>query len=168
MKIIIIIALVGLVSVVSIFAQDEERGKKTEETIRQIERELAAALMQGDTASVDRILADNYIEINPQGLVRDKTDVMVVVRARASAPSAKSIGPDVTVDETKLRTYGNTAILVGLTTTRYQHMEYQTSPELAQLPAQITTNQERFMKVYSKLDGRWRLVASQTTAIAKH
>ena len=166
MKLVIMFTLVVLIPA-AIFSRGQERVTKTEELVREMEGKLTAALLQGDSASVDGILDVDYIDINAQGLVRHKRDVMATVSARASAPRAISIGPEITVDETKLRIYGDTAILIGLTTTRYQHMEYQTLPQPAQLPAPTFTDQERFMKVYSKLNGRWQLVASQATAIAK-
>lgn len=166
MKFMITIAIVSLVSTFAIFAQDEGV-KRTEGIIRGLDGELEAAFLKGDTASVDRILADDYMEITSQGLLRHKTEVIAVVRARASAPRAKSVGPEVTNDETNLRTYGDTVVLVGRTTTRYQFMDYQTSPDTTQSAAPLNTDQERFMKIYSKRDGRWQLVASTRTAIAK-
>lgn len=165
MKLVTMFTLVVLIPA-AIFSGGQERVTKTEELVKETDRKLTAALLHGDSASVDGILADDYVEINAQGLVRHKRDVMVTVSARASRPRSISIGPEITVDETKLRIYGDTAILIGLTTTRYQHMEYQTS-QPGQLPAPTFTDQERFMKVYSRLNGRWQLVASQTTAIAK-
>jgi hypothetical protein len=77
-----------------------------------------------------------------------------------------SAGPEVTIADTKLRTYGDTAVLVGRTTTRYQFMEYQTVPG-ASAPAPESVIHERFMKVYAKRVGRWQLIASMKTAIAK-
>ena len=166
MKLLIMLTLVVLMAA-RVFSRSQEQVTKTEELVREIDGKLTAALLQGDSASVDAILADDYIEINAQGLVRHKSDVMTTVRAQASAPRSISIGPEISVDETKLRMYGDTAILTGLTTTRYQFMENQALPQPTPLPTPTATDQERFMKVYSKLNGRWQLVASQATAIAK-
>ncbi|MDQ3665435.1 MAG: nuclear transport factor 2 family protein [Acidobacteriota bacterium] len=166
MKLMIILTLVVLTAG-AIFSLGQAQVTKTEELIRGMEGKLNAALLKGDSASVDAILADDYIEINAQGLVTHKPEVMRIVRARASAPHAPSVGPEVTIDETNLRTYGDTAVLVGRITTRYQFMDYQTSPDTPQNAAPINTEQERFMKVYSKRNGQWQLVASTRTAIAK-
>ena len=166
MKFMITIAIVSLMSTFAIFAQGGGI-KRIEGIIRGLDGELEVAFLKGDTASVDRILADDYTEITSQGLLKHKTDVIAIVRARASAPSAQSVGPEVTIDETKFRTYGDTVVLIGRTTTRYQFMEYQTSPDTTQSAAPVNTDQEWFMKVYSRRDGRWQLVASTRTAIAK-
>jgi hypothetical protein len=167
MKFLIMITLVVLM-VAAMPSSGHEKVTRTEQLVREMDSKLMAGLLQGDSASVDGILADEYIEINSQGLVRHKSDIMLIVRARASAPRSISVGPEITVDETIFRGYGNTAIFISLITTRYQHMEYQTLPQSSQLPAPSATSQERVMKVYSSLNGRWHLVATQTTAIAKH
>jgi len=112
MKFMIAIAIVSLISAFAIFAQDKST-TKTEGIIKGLDRELEAAFEKGDTASVDRILADDYTEITSRGLLRHKTDVIAVVRARASATRAKSVGPEVTIDETSFRTYGDTVVLIG-------------------------------------------------------
>lgn len=165
MKLLIMVTLVMLMAG-AIFSRGQVRVTNIEELVRAIDGRLTAALLQGDSAAVDAILADDYFEINAQGLVRKKSDVMATVRAQASAPRSISIGPEINVDETKVRTYGGTSILTSLTTTRYQHMEnQQVLPQ--PLSTQNATYQERCMKVYSRLNGHWQLVASQTTAIAK-
>jgi len=166
MKLMRIFTFVVLIAA-AIFSKGQAQVIKTEERVKQVDDKLAAALQEGDLAAVNELLADDYIEINAQGLVSRKPDLMAIVRARAAAPRAKSVGPEVTIDETSLRTYGDTAVLIGRTTTRYQFMEYQTSPDAPPSAAPIDIQQERFMKVYSKRDGRWQLVASTRTAIAK-
>jgi hypothetical protein len=165
MKLVIIFMI--LLMAAAICSQGQERVNRTGELIRGLESKLTVAMLQGDSTLVDRILADDYIEVNAQGLLRRKVDLMAFVRARAAAPQAKSVGPEVTIDETNLRMHGDTAVLIGRITTRYQFMDYQTFPDTPQTAAPTNTIQERFMKVYSKRDGRWQLVASTTTAIAK-
>ena len=149
------------------FSWGQEPARKSGEVVQAVDRELAAALRKGDSASVDAMLADDYIEINAQGLVKYKADIMAVVRSQASAPRATSVGPEVTIDETNLRTHGDTAVMTGRITTRYQFMNYQTSPDTSQPAAPASVEQERFLKVYSRRSGHWQLLASITTPIAK-
>jgi hypothetical protein len=145
----------------------QEPMRKSAEVVQIVDRELTAALLKGDSASVDSILADAYIEINAQGLVKYKADIMAIVRSQASAPRATSVGPEVTVDETDLRTHGDTAVLTGHITTRYQFMNNQTSPDTSQPASPASVEHERFLKVYSKRSGHWQLLASIRTAIVK-
>lgn len=151
----------------AISSQGQERVSATEELIRELEAKLAVAIVQGDSKFVARILADNYIEINAQGLLTRKADLMAIVRARAVAPPAKSVGPEVTIDENSLLMHGDTAVLSGRITTRYQFMQYQTSPDTPQTAAPTNIEQERFMKVYSRRSGQWELLASTRTPIPK-
>jgi ketosteroid isomerase-like protein len=163
MKSLRILAFVVLIANVCL-AQNEMT--KTENALRRLDSKLSDALNNGDPAALDQILGDDYVEVDSRGLITGKTDLMALVRARAAAPPSKSVGPEVTIDDTKLRTFGDTAVLVGRTTTRYQFMEYQTVPG-ASAPAPESVIQERFLKVYAKRVGRWQLIASMKTAIAK-
>jgi ketosteroid isomerase-like protein len=165
MKFLSIFTLVVLITV-AISSQGQKQMTKIEEAVKQTDGQITAALLAGDSAAVDAMLTDNYIEIDAQGLVRRKADVMAVVRAQAARPPSKSIGPEIT-DETKVHITGDTAILVGLRTTRYQHMDYQTMQQPPQTPDPTAVHQERFMKVYARVNARWQLAAYHATAIAK-
>ena len=163
MKILIASVFASLICAFAVLPQDE--GHRMENTIQTLERELSAALSKGDAAAVDRILADDYIEITAQGLLQNKGDIMALVRARAAAPKAISAGPEISVQETRLNIYGDVAVWVGLRITKYQHMEYQVAPGSGQLPPPDIADRERFMKVYVRRAGRWQLVASQATNV---
>lgn len=162
----IVAAILGLVLTLSpSYAQNQ--GNNSELEIKKLERELEAALLKGDSVTLDRILADDYIEIDAQGSVKRKADVIAVARARSAAPRGVSLGPDKSVDDLTIRLYGDSALVVGRTTIRYQFMENQTSSSQPQSQNPVTVDQERFIRSYSKVSGRWQLVAWQTTFIAK-
>lgn len=154
---------VSLICAFAVFPQDD--GQAIEQIVKTLERDLSTAIAKGDAATVDRILAEDYVEVTAQGLLQKKADIMAFVRARAAAPKAISVGPDVSIQETKLTLSGNVAIWVGLRITKYPHMEYQVAPGSGQLPPPDITDRERFMKVYVRRAGRWQLVASQTTTV---
>jgi ketosteroid isomerase-like protein len=166
MKIWIAFAIVSLGSTLAGFVQDNSRKGKMEDVVKGLDQELSAAILRGDASSVEAILADDYIEISSQGSVRTKTHVMELVRARAKAPRSQSIGPELTIEEASLKTYGDVAIFTGVKKTRYQHMQYHVSPEPGPSAAP-TVDRERFMKVFIKKGGRWQLVSSQTTPVLK-
>lgn len=150
----------------AIYSQGQKRMSNSEELIKQLDKKLATALLKGDAASVDAILGNNYVEITVQGEMRSKSDVMAEVRTRASAPPSKSLGPEIS-EETELHLHGDTATLIGVRTTSYQHMVYQTLPSAEQTPAPTATIQERFIKVYAKVGNHWQLVAYQRTSVAQ-
>jgi hypothetical protein len=138
-----------------------------EKAIKQLERELETALSKGDSGTLDRILADDYVEIDAQGGLKNKTDVLALARARSAGPRGVSVGPEITVDGLTIRIHGDSAAVVGRTTIRYQFMENETSSSLTQSQTPANVNQERFIRSYSKIGGRWQLVTWQTTSIAK-
>jgi ketosteroid isomerase-like protein len=163
MKIMIASVFASLILAFNVFPQDEKQ--PNEQTVKKLDRELSDAIMKGDAATVDRLLADDYIEVTAQGTLQNKADIMAFVRARAAAPKAISVGPEISLQETKLNTYGDIAVWVGLKITKYPHMDYQVAPGSGQLPPPDITDRERFMKVYARRTGRWQLVASQTTNV---
>jgi ketosteroid isomerase-like protein len=163
MKILIGSVFAFLICAFCVFPQHEKQ--TMEQTVKTIDRELSAAIMKGDVATVDRILAEDYVEVTAQGVLQNKADIMAFVRTRAAAPKAISVGPEISLQETKLSVYGDIAVWVGLRITKYQHMDYQVAPGSGQLPPPDITNRERFMKVYVRRAGRWQMVASQTTNV---
>jgi hypothetical protein len=166
MKRLIAALVVGIFSGLSVFSQTMKPPKVMEDLIKETERQLSSALLKGDAATVDRIVANEYVEITAQGALRHKDDVMAIVRARASAPRATAFWPEVSVEQTQFTIYDEVAVLVGVTKTKYQHMQYQVSTLPDQLPAPDTVQQERFMKVYAKRGDTWQLIASHATTIA--
>jgi hypothetical protein len=160
------IFILALIMAAAVLSQGQKRMSNSAELIKQLDKKLTNALVKGESASVEAIIGDNYVEINAQGEMRRKSDVIAEVRMRASAPPSKSAGPEVS-EETEVSIHGETAILIGLRTTTYQHMVYQTLPSASQTPAPTAKNQERFIKVYSNVSGRWQLVAFQKTSIAQ-
>lgn len=139
----------------------------SEKAIRQVERELETALLNGDSTTLDRILADDYVEIDAQGVIKKKTDVLALARARSAGPRGISVGPDITVDGLTIRIHGDSAAVVGRTTIRYQFMENETSAQQTQSQTPANVNLERFIRSYAKVNGSWQLITWQTTSIAK-
>ncbi|HKY28012.1 MAG TPA: nuclear transport factor 2 family protein [Pyrinomonadaceae bacterium] len=162
---IMVVFLIIVVSAFAVFPQTNG-GPVTDKIVMDIDRAIVDAITKGDVALVDQLVGPDYIEITSQGLVRNKSDIMAIVRARASAPKAVAAGPEVSLNETKVHVHGSVAVFVGLRTTKYQHMEYQVAPGLGQLPPPDFTDKERFMKVFVRRAGIWQLVASQMTNVA--
>ena len=164
-NIVIAAVFVFFICAFAIFPKDE--GQAIEQTVKTLDRDLSAAIAKGDATTVDRILADDYIEVTAQGLVQKKADVMGLVRAIGAAPKAIKVGPEIAIEETRMTAYGDVAIWFGLKVTKYPHMEYQVAPGSGQLPPPDITERERFLKIYVRRTGRWQLVASQFTSVPK-
>ncbi len=133
-------------------------------SVRSTDQKLDLALSRSNATALDQLLEANYVEINSQGEMSDKGQLLAFARARKSGGILA--GPERKVSEQGIRLHGNTAIVVHMISTRYIHMDYQTSgTPPAQGPESV--DQERRMRVYSRNGSTWQLVAQQTTFIPK-
>ena len=90
-----VVAIVALILVLSPgYAQNQVN--KTDSEIKELERELGRALLKNDSATLDRILADDYVGIDAQGGIKKKVDVVALARAAGAVPRGVMIGPEKT------------------------------------------------------------------------
>ena len=82
-------------------------GVSVEPELRKLEREWFEAMVPQDTATLGRILADDYISTNADGTVLNKEQALA--RIKAGGLPVKSY----TTDEVKVRVYGETAVITG-------------------------------------------------------
>lgn len=108
-------ALLMLVICVAASAQTTKLAgdTKIEQELMQLERDWSAAVLKHDTATVDHILADEYIGTDGRGIVTTKADEIEEAKPPkpGDSPSFIVIGESVT--DIKVRIYGNVAIVNG-------------------------------------------------------
>lgn len=167
----IVVAVMGLILTFSPCQSQTkrptQRKNSSEQVIKKLERELQAALSRGDSAVLDRLVADDFLQISAQGDLTGKADLLSLASARNSPSRGISVGPEMSVDDLTIRLHGDSAVVTGRTTIRYQFMDYQTTPGASNVQRPVTVDQERFIRTYAKVGRRWRLVAWQVTSIAK-
>jgi uncharacterized protein (TIGR02246 family) len=122
---------------------NEAMEDKTEEKLRALHENWAKAVMSGDAAALEKLLADDFIETDADGEFWHKTQKIKF---------HEKFKGEIKVDasESVLRVYGKTAIVTG------------------RFAAKPDTNEERICRytvVYLKRDGRWQIVAAQLTHI---
>lgn len=113
-------------------------------------QQYAEALKKKDTATLDKIWADDYCFINPQGELVSKAQRLENVKSGAT--SFEDIQPQ----REHLSVKGNMAVDVGRVTlkgTKYSGQE--------------SSGDYRYMSVWTKEQGQWRLLANQVTLIKK-
>ena len=123
---------------------------KTDQALETRFREYADALKKKDTATLDKIWADDYCLINPQGELVTKAQRMENVKTGATAFD------DIEVQQERVNVRGNTAVDIGrvnLKGTKYSGQE--------------SSGEYRYMNVWTKDKGQWRLLANQVTLIKK-
>ncbi len=110
-------------------------------TIELLERDWVYATVNGDRATVDKLLDDSFIETTATGAKRTKIDVMA---APPPAPASTQ-----TLQDLQVRINGDTAIVTGIN--RYRASSNEAAVNFA------------FTDVFARRDGIWRVLSSQMT-----
>ncbi len=144
-----IVVIASLILMASAYAQNRTDTAKLEKEVLEVDTQRADAYVNGDVATLDRILADDCTYVHPSGKVETKAELLAGFKAQDR--KYKSIKRDDVV----VRIYGNTAIVTGRNSisAEYQGKNYDV--------------QNRFTRVYVKQTGKWRLVAHHGSNIAQ-
>ena len=140
------------VSLVGSSRAQELTGDKAEQVkkeILKIEEERSQALERGDIATLDRILADDYVYVNVFGELNAKS-----VRL-ATTKSGVSKHESLKEDDFRVHVYGDTVVMTGR------------ASGVVNYRGKINNKDRRFTNVYIKQGGQWRLVSHQATTIAE-
>jgi hypothetical protein len=129
-------------------AQDNPRS--VDEEIRQIARRYFDARLANDTAAVVGLLAADYTGINSSGVMGDRASAMRL--PMNVTPTGQRIVA-FAHDSVQVRVYGTSAVMTGI---RIPHG-----------PGGPMGGGVRFMLVFVHRDGRWQIVASQSTDRAR-
>jgi ketosteroid isomerase-like protein len=124
-----------------------QKGDSLQQAVMQMEEALRAAIAKSDTKAYGRLLGDDYIYTNQDAVVRTKAEMV------SAYDSGKLKYESVKFDEIKVHAYGDTAVVTGRSTAKGQDNGKDFS------------GQYRYTRVYVKRQGRWQLVATQSTRI---
>lgn len=116
-----------------------------EADLLKIEREWLDAYMKSDAAALERITADDYNMTAPTGQVMTKAQEIAMLK---SVPAGAL---KLSTEDTKVRIYGDTAVLTGILN---QNGMDAGKPRTLRL---------RYTDVWVKRGGRWQVVAAQLT-----
>ena len=121
-------------------AQNSVRPKNSpEEQVKQVERDWLAADAKGDAASLDRIIADDFIGTSFEGGLLFKADI-IPQRSGPGGFAGATPGP------TNVRVFGDTAVLMGFIGT-----------------GSTQSNRIRVTLVFQKRSQEWQIIAAQLT-----
>lgn len=123
------------------------REEKTAQQVREVERRRVQALTGNDMAALERLLADDLVYTHSNGLVDSKESFLASLRSGAAKYEAMEH------EDVRVRTYGETAVLTGLTKVKVKSRGEDLSLTL------------RFTSVYAKQAGHWRMVTWQSTRL---
>jgi ketosteroid isomerase-like protein len=141
--------LITLAISLSSLALGQIRRNKMQEELLKLEKEFEQAIIKNDAEAIGRFLADDWIIIGPDGGIIDKSRFLGVIKSGALTHETMES------DDIRVRIYGDTAVVTGLTTTKGKYS------------GQDFTTQERATDVFVKQNGRWQCVLSQLTRFTK-
>lgn len=120
-----------------------------QEEILKLEEEFGRAMIKNDSEAIGRFLADDWIIVDPDGGIIDRSRFLGVIKSGALSHETMDSS------DTRVRIYGTTATVTALTTSKGKFM------------GQEFTTQERATDVFVKENGRWQCVISQLTRFTK-
>ena len=121
---------------------------KTERRILQLEEERRQALLQRDIPTLDRLVADDYMETSPNGTIRNKSQNINDLKAGNAKLDYLNFS------NLKVRVNGNTAVVTGVVTRK------------GSVQGKEFSGQARYTRVYVKRDGRWQAVVAHSTPVS--
>lgn len=112
-------------------------------------KDLAQAIIKNDAEAVGRLLADDWIIIDPEGGIVDRARFLDVIKSGSLTHEVMESS------DARVRIYGNTAIVTALTATK------------GSFSGQPFTTSERATDVFVKENGRWLCALSHLTKFNK-
>ena len=120
-----------------------------QQELLKLEKEFAQAITNNDAEAVNGFLADDWVLVDPDGGIIDKERFLEIIRSGALSHELMESS------DSRVRLYGSTAVVTGLTTTKGKFM------------GQDFTSCERATDVFVKQDDRWLCVLTQLTRFNK-
>jgi ketosteroid isomerase-like protein len=120
-----------------------------EEELLKLEKAFAEAIVKNDPEAIERFVADDWIIIDPDGEIVDRTRFFEVIKSGALTHDMMES------EDLRVRIYGDSAVVTAVTRTRGKFM------------GQEFSTQERATDVFVKRDGRWQCVLTHLTRFPK-
>jgi ketosteroid isomerase-like protein len=120
-----------------------------EEELLKLENAFAEAIVNNDLESIRRLVADDWIIIDPNGEIVDRTRFFEVIK------SGVLMHDMMESKDSRVRVYGDSAVVTAVTRTKGKFMGHDFS------------TQERATDVFVKRDGRWQCVLTHLTRFPK-
>jgi ketosteroid isomerase-like protein len=153
-RLLIAIACLGT----AILAADGPADNSAVREIQELETQFGRAVIAGDRAYYDRVLAEDFTHTSHSGVFKTRAQFMAESKfdEQKDLKSGRTRYDAYDVDDLAIRIYGDTAVVTG-----------RTSPKGRTAQGQPITGQYRYLRVWVKRQGRWQAVAFQGTRIAQ-
>jgi ketosteroid isomerase-like protein len=125
------------------------KSSHVEEELLKLENEFAEAIVRNDLEGIGRLVADDWIIIEPDGGIVDRARFFEVIKSGALTHEMMES------EDLRVRVYGDSAVVTAITRTKGKFMRQEFS------------TQERATDVFVKRDGRWQCVLTHLTRFPK-
>jgi ketosteroid isomerase-like protein len=140
------VVVVFQTTAVSSFNFAQMKTSEAEELLK-IEKEFAQAIVSNDVEGIGRFVADDWMIIDPDGGIVDRTRFFEVIKSGALTHDIMES------EDFRVRVYGDSAVVTAVTRTKGKFM------------GQEFSTQERATDVFVKRDGRWQCVLTHLTRL---
>jgi hypothetical protein len=128
-----------------------QRAKKASgasvQPILEVQRRWVEALVEADTAALDAILVDSYIDTDESGFRSDKSGILAALKSGDLKLAS------ITLLETDVHTYGDSAVLIGTSAQSGTFQGRPIAPKILFTAALVLRNR------------KWRAIAAHRTAL---
>jgi ketosteroid isomerase-like protein len=126
--------------------------------IQELETQFGRAVIAGDRAFYDRVLAEDFTHTSHSGLFKTRAEFMAENKfdEKNGLSSGRTRYDAYDVDDLAIRIYGDTAVVTG-----------RTSPKGRTAQGQPISGHYRYLRVWVKRQGVWQAVAFQGTRVAQ-
>jgi ketosteroid isomerase-like protein len=122
---------------------------EAEEELLTLEKAFADAIVRNDLEGIGRLVTDDWIIIDPNGEIVDRARFFEVIKSGALTHDMMES------EDFRVRVYGDSAVVTGLTRTKGKFM------------GQEFSTRERATDVFVNRDGRWQCVLTHLTRFTK-
>ena len=118
-----------------------------EEELLKLESAFADAIIKNDLESIGRIVADDWIIVDPNGEIVDRTRFFEVIKSGALTHDIMES------EDFRVRVYGDSAVVTAITSTTGKFM------------GEEFITRERATDVFVRREGRWQCVLTHLTRL---
>jgi ketosteroid isomerase-like protein len=116
-----------------------------EQELLRLEKAFAEAIVKNDLEGIGRLVTDEWIIIDPNGEIVDRSRFFEVIKSGALTHDMMAS------EDFRVRVYGDSAVVTGVTRTKGKFL------------GQEFSTHERATDVFVKRDGRWQCVLTHLT-----
>jgi ketosteroid isomerase-like protein len=138
---------------------EEDRSTPAEREVRELEARLNRAVVEGDRAFFERVLASDFTHTSHAGKFKTRAEWMAENKFEnllGKPQPGKTTYESFEVDDLAVRIYGETAVVTGRST-----------PKGRTAKGEPIRGRYRFLRVWVKRQGQWQVVAFEGTRIAE-